>query len=205
MLRMCRQIDDDVFLICSQGKIMVWLKKPTFSVAALSWPSSFSNKHSAYPTTVTTSTSNFHNSAPRLLLKLCSFKPQKVSQIYTLFSHHDNTVSIPKHKWTSDLNIDQTDINWQTICNNTFSIPLKNSTHSIHKVLHRVYITTHEMRRMGFTDRNTCTYCPTAIDSHLRAFWLCSPVGWFGWDPRPQHPPLPLRNSINCGQENHTS
>ena len=125
---------------------------------------------------------NFHNLTPPLLLKLKSFQPKKLlSQIYKLFSHHDNTVSIPTDKWTSDLNRHQSDINWKTICNNTFAMSSNSKIQLIqYKVLHRTHITTHKMFNMGFIDNNTCTHCPTAIDNHFHAFWLCTPI-WRFW------------------------
>lgn len=123
---------------------------------------------------------NFPKATSPLLVKINSLKPkQLLSQIYKLFSHHDNTTSLPIDKWTSDLQA-QTENNWQIICTNTFTISSNSNIQLIqYKILHRTHITTHKMHLMGLTDTNTCTYCPTITDNHHHAFWNCPPVRQF--------------------------
>lgn len=128
-----------------------------------------------------TSLTNLPENSSPLLPKLKSLKPIKLlSEIYKIFSHHDKSITLPTVKWITDLHAEQQTLDWPLICNNNFTMFQNTKLQLIqYKILHRIHITKHKKHIMGLTDNNTCTHCPTKIEDHYHALWLCTPVTQF--------------------------
>lgn len=97
-----------------------------------------------------------------------------------MLSQTDKSISLPYHKWKSDLSITPDAGFWTQISKNIY-LMTKNSDLQLiqYKVLHRFHFTAQKMAKMGFGS-DTCSHCmQNTPDTYTHAVWLCTPIYQF--------------------------
>lgn len=116
---------------------------------------------------------------PPLVSELLNLpSPKKMlSKIYKMLSQPEKTITLPYHKWESDLSITPDAGFWTQICKNIYLMSNNYNLQLIqYKVLHRFHFTAQKLSKMGY-GTDTCTHCmQNTPDTYTHAVWLCTPI-----------------------------